>query len=117
MRVQRPRRVVEAQRPTLAEEVAVLDSARKALTAGNTTIALDALAGHEQRFAAGALAAEASVLRIEALAARGDHAGAAARARAFLSTYPNDPHADHVRSLLGDQEAKARGEKPDAPKH
>lgn len=109
-------RKVEAPRPTLAEEVALLDAARKALSAGNASGALDALQGHEQRFSSGALTAEAAVLKIEALAARGDHAGAAAQARAFLSAHPNTPHAAHVRDILHEQEPRALADPRETPK-
>lgn len=90
----------KAPRPTLAEEVALLDSARRSLIDGNAAGALTALEKHGRDFGAGSLGAEAAVLKIDAMVARGDHAGAAAAARAFLAAYPQSPHAGHVRDVL-----------------
>lgn len=105
----RPRAAVEIKKPTLAEEVALLDSARRALTAGDVPSALQALERHAQTFQGGALTAEAAVLRIEALTARGDKSKAMAQARAFLSAFPKDPHATHVQNLLQDHQAREPG--------
>jgi hypothetical protein len=90
----------KAPRPTLAEEVALLDSARRSLLDGNAAGALTALEKHGRDFGAGSLGAEAAVLKIDAMVARGDHASASAAARAFLAAYPQSPHASHVRAVL-----------------
>lgn len=89
---------IDARR--LAAEVALLDRARAALTAGNVPAALAALDEHRASFADGALGAEAEVLAIEALLQQGDRPAAADRARAFLTTFPRSPLTKRVRSLL-----------------
>jgi outer membrane protein assembly factor BamD (BamD/ComL family) len=45
--------------------------------------------------------AEATVVRIEALKASGDAAGAGALADRFLSKNPDSPYADYVKRILG----------------
>ncbi len=47
------------------------------------------------------MAAEATVLRIEALAKAGDHAAAERVASAFLAMSPGTPYAARIRSLVG----------------
>jgi hypothetical protein len=86
---------------TLTEEVASLDAAREALASGNTARALAALDEHQRKFPGGMLSMEATVLRIEALAQRGDRAGAARLGQAFLDAHPQSPHAARIRSILG----------------
>lgn len=85
---------------SLGEEVAAIDAARKALLAGDTSGALRALDDYDRRFPGGMLGPEASVLRIEALARRGDRATATRLAKAFLVSHPRSPHASRLRSLL-----------------
>ena len=98
-----------ATKPSLAEEVALLDSARRALRGGDAEGALGILEKHARGFSGGALIADAAVLRIEALAARGDAAGAVSNARAFLSAFPRDPHATHVQDLLHEHQGREAG--------
>lgn len=90
-----------ADKPTLADEVAALDAARVALSSGNAAAALRALDDHDRRFPGGVLGMEATVLRIEALVARGDRASASRLGRAFLDAHPRSPHASRVRTLIG----------------
>jgi TolA-binding protein len=54
---------------------------------------------YRQDFPKGALAPDADVVALEALAAKGDKAEVARRAALFLSRYPGDPHAARVRWL------------------
>lgn len=86
---------------SLTYEVAALDRAREALAAGDAAGALRALDDHDRRFPGGMLGPEATVLRIEALALRGDHASAVRLGKAFLDAHPRSPHANRLRSLLG----------------
>ena len=90
-----------ADKPTLADEVAALDAARVALSSGNAAAALRALDDHDRRFPGGVLGMEATVLRIEALVARGDRASASRLGRTFLDAHPRSPHASRVRTLIG----------------
>lgn len=84
---------------TLANEVSALREAREALAAGQSRRALAALDAYVQRFPGGHLGLEAEELRIEALAASGNSAAAAARARSFLAAHPTSPYAHRLRAL------------------
>ena len=84
---------------TLAAEVAALDAARTASSMGNYDGALGLIADYHRDFPAGELSADAAVVAIDALAAKGDEAGAARRAIEFLERYPNDLHAAHVKRV------------------
>jgi hypothetical protein len=53
------------------------------------------------KFPGGALDQEATVLRIEALDQKGDHAQAAAMARAFLARNPASAHAKRLERIAG----------------
>lgn len=83
----------------LAEEVVALDAARAKLKSRDYEGALRATDDYRARFPAGELARDVDVVVIEVLSAKGSGDEARARARAFLATYPNDPHASRVRSL------------------
>lgn len=87
--------------PSLADEVAALDRARGALASGDPRGAQAQLDAYQQRFPRGVMGPEATVLRIEALTAAGDRAGARSMAEQFLATHPNSPHASRLRSLVG----------------
>jgi hypothetical protein len=87
--------------PSLADEVASLDAARTALAGGDASGALRALDDHDRRFPGGALGPESTVLRVEALARRGDRAAAARLGKAYLDAHPRSPYASRIRSLIG----------------
>jgi outer membrane protein assembly factor BamD (BamD/ComL family) len=70
------------------------------LADGAAERALHTLDEHDRRFPSGPLSIEARVLRIEALACRGDIARASRLAEAFLAQNPASAHAARVRSLL-----------------
>jgi hypothetical protein len=90
-----------AAQPDIALEIASIDVARKALRAGNSSGAIAELDRYEATFGrAGSLAPEATVLRIEALLARGDKARATALATAFVAAHPKSPLAARVRTLI-----------------
>jgi hypothetical protein len=89
-------------RSSLAEQVALMDEARRALARGDAASALSISDRYEQKFPGGSLVQEATLLRIEALAQQGDRAAAAAVARRFLAAHPDSPHSKRIRSLLGD---------------
>ncbi len=84
----------------LALEVASLDRARRALAAKDPAEAIRLLDVYEREVPVRVLGPEAQVLRIEAVAARGDRAEAKRLGEQFLIVYPRDPHADRVRRLL-----------------
>ncbi|HTN89494.1 MAG TPA: hypothetical protein VL242_37715, partial [Sorangium sp.] len=94
-------RAPERNISTLASELALLDTARRALRSGDPAAALALLDRHAREFADAQLADEAAAIRVEALASKGDRAGAHAAARRFLEAHPGSPHADRVESAVG----------------
>jgi TolA-binding protein len=97
-----PRHVEPSDRETsLGDQVAALDRARRAMADGNAATALADVAEYQAKYPHGALAEEAEVLRVEALVAQGDRAGASRAGARFLAAHPASPHAAHVRALLG----------------
>ncbi|CAN95612.1 hypothetical protein predicted by Glimmer/Critica [Sorangium cellulosum So ce56] len=85
----------------LGEQVAMIDRARDALTAGDAAGCLAALDAHDSKFPRSAMGEEATVLRIEALIRLGDRARAAELGQRFLASRPTSAHASGVRALLG----------------
>ena len=106
-----PRAVVPSKVDTLPLELEAIDNARRALASGNPALASRLLDSYQARFPKPRLRAEATVLRVETLIARGDRAGAARLGRAFLTSNPKSPYARRVRSLIGDTAAASDGER------
>lgn len=91
----------ETRRRPLSEEIRAIDEARSQLRRGDPRAALEALARYDVLVAGrGSMGAEATVVRIEALQASGDRAGAAALGRRFLAKNPGSAYADYVRRVL-----------------
>jgi hypothetical protein len=86
--------------PSLTEEVAALDAARRERAAGRTRSAVTAIDSYRSRFPAGSLRTEATVLRVEALLGSGDRAGAEREANAIVRAAPGSRHAARVLELL-----------------
>jgi hypothetical protein len=86
---------------SLPIEIAMLDDARAALAGGAPARAVAALDRYGARFPDGAMAPEATMLRIEALRALGDRGAAARVGHDFLQRDPDSPYTARVRSLLG----------------
>jgi hypothetical protein len=91
---------------TLAEQLAQLKAARSRLRAGDAAGALRLLDEYQTDPRGTALAAEASLLRIEALAASGQRAEAASEARRFATDYPTSPLIDRARSFVVGDDAR-----------
>jgi len=95
-----------ADKPTdgkeaLAAEIRIIDEARGRLRQGDAAGALEALRRYDQLVKrGGSMRAEATVVRIEALEASGDAAGAGALADRFLSKNPDSPYADYVKKIV-----------------
>jgi hypothetical protein len=83
----------------LGRDVAMIDRARRALSASNYAQALSALDEYSRAGTTGALDREARVLRIEALRRSGDVAGAERLTAKYLSEFPSDAHGTRLRSL------------------
>jgi outer membrane protein assembly factor BamD (BamD/ComL family) len=92
-------RVPGAGGSSLSEQVQSLDRARVALGSGNAGAALVEIAHYRKAWPKGVFLTEASVLEIEALAKRGEHSLAAARAQAFVTAHPDSPQAERLRAL------------------
>ncbi|MBI5533865.1 MAG: hypothetical protein HY898_14180 [Deltaproteobacteria bacterium] len=86
--------------PSLAEEVAVLDEARKAVAAGRGADALVALDRYQRDYPRGRLGHEAAFVRMQALILTGNRAAAQQLAEQFLRASPSSPLAPRVRELL-----------------
>jgi hypothetical protein len=90
-----------ASTTSLADEVHALDGARKALAGGNARECLAKLESYRAAFPRGVLGLEATVLRIEALAASGARTQARDLGTRFLESHPDSAHAARVRSVIG----------------
>ena len=86
----------------IREQLARIDEARGALRRGDTASALRALDAYDRLFPDGALAQEATVVRVQTLLAAGDRAGAAVVERAFLAAHPASPYAARIRTMMTD---------------
>jgi hypothetical protein len=86
----------------LSEELRTIERARSALAAGDATAALSELDRYETTSGPRLFLVEAQVLRIEALAKRGDDSGARILARKFLAEHPESPYVRRVRTLVGE---------------
>jgi len=100
-------RPARAQGPTapdvassLAAEIALLDDARRAQSAGQFELALTILGRYQREHPHGVLRRESDVLKLETLAKSGEHDEAERLARRFLEAFPDDPHAAHVRTFV-----------------
>ena len=93
---------VPRRRPdTYGAQVELIDRARALASAKDSAGALRALDEYDRRFPSGLLSEEASLLRIEEIAARGDRETASSLARRFLAEYPRSVHAERLQPLLG----------------
>lgn len=86
----------------LAAELRALEEARGAFVSGDHARTLRLLDAYQARFPRKTLGTEATVLRIETLAKRGDRAQAARLGRDFLARHADGPYARRVRSLIGE---------------
>jgi hypothetical protein len=86
---------------TVASEVASLDRARAALSAGNAREALARLAAYDSSFPHGTLEPEAVVLRVRALVSLGDAPQAKRVAERFIAAHPDSAQAGRLESLVG----------------
>jgi hypothetical protein len=86
--------------PSLADELALLDSAVSALHRHDAAAALATLDAYDRRFPTGTLVPEATAARIEATLAIGDSSRARELAAQFLADHPNSPVAARVRALV-----------------
>ena len=85
----------------LSVEIAVIDAAKRALAGGDAAEALRQLDAYRAAFPAGTLAAEATALRIDAMA----RAGRRQEARALLDelrlNHPDSPLLESLGPIVG----------------
>lgn len=95
-----PLQAAERAAPSsLSDQLAQLQRARSALRSGQAAHALELLDTYQGQLDGQTFGAEATLLRIEALAATGQRERAAELARRFLHDYPNSPLVDRAQSL------------------
>lgn len=86
----------------LDAEVALVDSARRALLRGAPGEALGLLNQHQREHPDGAMHPEAFLLRLDAMVRAGRPAAARALARRYLEQNPSGIHAERVRKIAGE---------------
>ena len=86
----------------LAREVVALEHAQQALAAHDPAAALRWLDQYSTEFPGGALASDATVLRVQALLAKGDRGGAKALADRYAKDHPESPYAKRIEDLVRD---------------
>jgi hypothetical protein len=85
--------------PPLADEIALLDQARSALTANESARVIALIDQYERVLGGTRMRAEAALLRIEALAQGGQRARAAQLAQRFVEEHAGNPLAERARTL------------------
>ncbi|PCC74573.1 RNA polymerase sigma factor, sigma-70 family [Nannocystis exedens] len=85
--------------PSLAAELALVESIRAALLAADDRATLELVARHRQRFPAGVFAQEAAAAAIEARCRLGEQDRARREAAAFVARWPASPLAARVTAL------------------
>jgi hypothetical protein len=86
----------------LASEIATLDQAKHAVKSGDSVRALHILDSYDATFSHGALAPEASALRIEALVRAGRRVEAQNALGAFRSSHPESPLLGVLAGIVGE---------------
>ena len=86
----------------LAQELALLDRAGRAIAERDVAGALFLLDTYQAKFPQGTMEPEAVVLRIEALRAGNQKAAARRLAQDFLTSHPKSPHTKRMQGLLDD---------------
>jgi hypothetical protein len=92
--------VAPAPAPALETEIDALAAVRAAIVRGDPRAALEKLDAFGGAFPNAALADEAMVLRVDALASLGDRVAAATLAHRFLASNSSSPHAPHLRAVV-----------------
>jgi hypothetical protein len=87
--------------PSLFEEQRIIESARAAVTRGDTRSAFALLDNYERAYASKQFWPEALALRVEALRGSGQLTAARALAADFAQKYPHHPLLQRVRNAVG----------------
>jgi hypothetical protein len=91
-----------SQAISLNDEIKMIDGIRASLAAHDAQGALRQLDAYQIAAPRGSLTAQATLLRVEALLARGDRAAATSLGRSFVAGHPQSPVANRIRTLVGD---------------
>lgn len=94
------KRNAPAKADSFNEELALMESARTALSKNDAEVCIRALDRYDRRFPHGMFTEEAPVMRLEVLVAKGDRDRARALGESILAKNPDGPHASRIRSLL-----------------
>lgn len=86
---------------SLAQEVALLRDAQRAVDGGNTAHALGLLARYQREFPRGVLRHEAAAVQVIARCRQGNSPSARAAADSFVKAQPSSPLAERVRRACG----------------
>lgn len=86
---------------TLGDETRALDRVREHLAAGRPAQALAEIQRYRAKWTRGALAAEATLLRIDALLRAGNRSAAELEANGLIARAPQSRYATRARTLLG----------------
>lgn len=103
-----PNAVSSSAPADVAEELRLVEDARKALRGGSPSACLTALQTYDATYPHGVLALEANVLRAEALVRSGRQKEGQALATRLLQATPSGPHASRLRKLLEVEDATTR---------
>ncbi|MGH1345603.1 MAG: hypothetical protein ACRBN8_28825 [Nannocystales bacterium] len=87
------------ERDGLRAEMALVETARQRLRAGQPAEALKAVQQHAVRFPRGQMIEDRRVLRVEALCALGKASQANAEVRMFAEAFPRSAHTTRLRAL------------------
>lgn len=87
---------------TLEEELALLDRARRALLGSDPAAALEALGQYDAQASRRHLDSEATLLRIQVLAAAGRSSEASVLASEFVRQHPDSPLVDRAKSFIAE---------------
>jgi hypothetical protein len=87
---------------SLAAEIRLLDQARSALAAGDSSLAAVLLDRYAANRPSAVLAQEAALLRVRLLLKQGDRASAGRLARRIIHQHPESTHVESLRSLAAE---------------
>jgi hypothetical protein len=91
-----------ARSSTLDDEVSMIDQARRAVTSGDSTLALQVVSSYDAKYPGGSLSQESTEIRIEALLFQGNRPAAERLAAKFLASHPSSPYVHRIHALLGE---------------
>ncbi len=78
----------------------MIDTARRAVNAGDFRGAIDVLDSYDRKKQTRVLEREARLLRIDALVLGGKTGDAVRLAKSYVRLFPDDPHLARLRSLI-----------------